>query len=129
MTVYPGSLSRLILCALLVSCSSGTIDPTAGVLNVKLNQLQGDEGAVLFTITGGPVESVESTTGVVHTAEVSANTTRVIVAGDLSLGTIARIRIGDMSQAANYSAQINQLAARSTYAPRDPTPYSLSLVP
>jgi hypothetical protein len=129
MIAHPSSLRRLILCALLVSCSSGTIGPTAGVLTVKLNPIQGDEGAVMFTVTGGPVDSIESTAAVVHTAALDANTIRVIVAGELSPGTIARIRIGDMSQAANYSATVNQVAARQTYAPRDPTSYSLTLVP
>jgi hypothetical protein len=98
-------------------------------LNVKLSSLRGDDGAVLFTIAGGPVESVEAVSGVVHTAQMDANTLRVVITGNLSAGAIARVRIADMTQASHYSAAVNQVAARSSYVPRDPGQYSISLVP
>ena len=118
----------LMLSVLLCSCSSGT-GPTSGSLNVKLSSVQGDDGAVLFTISGGPVESVEAVSGAVHSAQIDANTLRVIITGNLSADAIARVRIADMTQASRYSAAVNQVAARSSYVLRDPGHYSITLAP
>ena len=118
----------LMLSVLLFSCSSGT-GPTAGVLNVKLSSLRGDDGAVLFTISGGPVESVEAVSGAVHSAQIDANTLRVVITGNLSAGAVARVRIADVNQASRYSAAVNQVAARSSYVARDPGQYSITLAP
>ena len=118
----------LMLSVLLFSCSSGT-GPTVGVLNVKLSSLRGDDGAVLFTIVGGPVESVEAVSGAVHSAQIDANTLRVVITGNLSAGAVARVRIADVNQASRYSAAVNQVAARSSYVARDPGHYSITLAP
>lgn len=118
----------LMLSVLLFSCSSGT-GPTAGVLNVKFSSLRSDDGAVLFTVAGGPVESVEAVSGTVHRVQIDANTLRVVITGNLSAGAIARVRIADMTQAWRYTAAVNQVAARSTYVARDPGPYSITLAP
>ena len=118
----------LMLSVLLFSCSSGT-GPTAGVLNVKFSSLRSDDGAVLFTVAGGPVESVEAVSGTVRSAQIDANTLRVVITGNLSAGAIARVRIADMTQAWRYTAAVNQVAARSTYVARDPGPYSITLAP
>ena len=122
------TLRALMLSVLLFSCSSGT-GPTSGILNVQLSSLRGDDGAVLFTITGGPVESVEGVSGIVHTAQIDANTLRVVITGNLGAGAIARVRIADLTQASRYSAAVNQVAARSTYVQRDPGQYSITLAP
>jgi hypothetical protein len=98
-------------------------------LNVKLGSLRGDDGAVLFTISGGPVESVEAVSGTVRSAQIDANTLRVVITGNLSAGAIARVRIADVTQASRYSAAVSQVAARLSYVPRDPGQYSITLAP
>jgi len=118
----------LMLSVLLLSCSSGT-GPTSGILNARLSSLRGDDGAVLFTITGGPVESVDAVSGIVHSVQIDANALRVVITGNLSAGAIARVRIADLTQASRYSAAVNQVAARSTYVQRDPGQYSITLAP
>jgi len=128
MRIGPAGVCRSLLpVILLASCSSGTTGPTSGNLNLNLASLQGDEGAVLFTITGGPVESVQATSGAVYLAQIEPNTLRVVVSGNLTAGTIARVRIADLSQAGQYSVAVNQVAVRSTYAPRDPGLYHVTL--
>ena len=122
------TLRALMLSVLLFSCSSGT-GPTSGILNVQLSSLRGDDGAVLFTISGGPVESVEAVSGTVRSAQIDANTLHVVITGNLSAGEIARVRIADASQASRYSIAVNQVAARSTYVERDPGQYSITLAP
>ena len=118
----------LMLSVLLFSCSSGT-GPTSGILNARLSSLRGDDGAVLFTITGGPVESVDAVSGIVHSVQIDANALRVVITGNLSAGAIVGVRIADLTQASRYSAAVNQVAARSTYVQRDPGQYSITLAP
>jgi hypothetical protein len=111
------------------ACSDQPEEPTAGTLNVALTTPNSDDGAVLLTVTGGLVDSVESAGFVVYSAQVDPTTIRIIVIGNLAAGTIARIRIADDRQLSRYTAAINQVATRATYAQRDPAGYSLSLEP
>jgi hypothetical protein len=119
----------LILSSLILSCNNGSTGPVGGILQVHLRSAHGDDGAVLFTVTGGAVESVEAIAGTVHTAPIDANTLRVVVTGDLSSRLIARIHIPDVTQASHYSSVINDVAARNSYVVRDLSGYSISLEP
>lgn len=90
-----------------------------------------DDGAVLFTLTGGPVDSLEVANAgyALYSSRPDPNTLRVIVTGGLAAGPIARIYIADESRIPQYSATIEQIAARTTYTQRDPSGYSLKLDP
>jgi hypothetical protein len=114
---------------LLPACSGEYTGPVTAILNLTLASPQGDEGAVLFTVTGGPVDSVEAVGHGLFSARVDPTTLRVVVTGNLSSGIIARIRIPDGRQASLYSAAIGQVALRSTYAQRDPAGYTIALAP
>jgi hypothetical protein len=87
------------------------------------------DGAVLVTIAGGPVDSVEAAGYSVYLARIDPSTVRVIVAGDLTSGTIAHIHIPDHRRLSQYSATINQVAARTSYRQRSPAAYALTLTP
>jgi hypothetical protein len=114
--------------ALLAACSGGT-GPTAGTLSVSLITPHLDDGAVLLTISGGPVDSVEAAGHRVYSSQPDANTLRLILAGDLGSGTVARVHVPDTRQVARYTVLLSQVAARSTYAQRDPAHYTISLQP
>jgi hypothetical protein len=119
----------LLLSLMLTSCSGDGTGPAGGTLDVNLTSPNTDDGAILLTIAGGPVESVEAVVGATYKAKVDENTLRVVVTGNLTSGTIARLHVADMSQAARYSAAVIQVAVRSTYATREPAGYSSDLVP
>lgn len=123
------TLGAVIGLGLAVSCSHEPSGPTAGTFDVRLATPNGDDGAVLFTISGGPIEAVEPLDYRVYSARVDANTHRVIVTGDITSGPVARIRIADDRQLPRYSASVNQVAARATYVQRDPTSYVLTFAP
>jgi hypothetical protein len=123
----PLVLACLFGLAALTGCSNNT-GPTAGVLNLSLSSPHTDDGAVLLSITGGPIDSVEAVGYAVYTARIGL-TLRLIVTGDIGPGPVARIHIPDGRQASRYTAAIGQVAARETYAQRDPAPYSASLLP
>jgi hypothetical protein len=107
-------------------CSHEPSAPVSTTLEVLLETPAQDDGAALFTISGGPVDSVEAAGYDLYTARIDPNATRVIVAGDLTGGAIARIHIPDERQVLQYSVTLDQVAARG-YAQRDVASYTLSL--
>ena len=119
-------LAVLVTAVILISgCSSDSAGPVGATLEVSFATAATDDGAVLFTVSGGPVDSVEAPGHRLYSAQTSPTSLRVVVAGDLRAGTIARIHIPDGRKLSQYSATIDQVAARSSYAQRDPVSYSL----
>ena len=76
-----------------LSCSGGSTGPASGLLTLELHSPNGDDGAVMFTITGGPVDSIEAEGQSIYSASINSTTLRVVITGDLHSGTLARIRI------------------------------------
>src|SRR5688572_5360097 len=103
---------------LLAGCSNST-GPTAGILNVTVTSPHEDDGGIMLSVYGGPVDSVEAVGYAIHPV-LAADSVKMIVTGNLSSGVIARVHIPDSRQASGYTAQIQQVAARQTYAQRDP---------
>lgn len=110
----------------LSGCSNNT-GPSGAILSVTLSSPHGDDGAVLLTITGGPVDSVEAVGSAVYTARSGTGPLKLIVTGDLGGEPIARIHVPDHRHAPFYTATVLQVAARGTYAQRDPAAYRASL--
>lgn len=113
----------------LAGCSREPVGATAAILTLGLATPNSDDGAVLVTISGGPVDSVEAVGYSFYLARIDGNTLRIIITGDLRSGVIARLRVPDDRQLSQYSAAINQVAMRSTYTQRDPNTYSVTLAP
>jgi hypothetical protein len=124
-----GSLLLAGVSALVVACSHDSIEPTAGALTVNLASPNSDDGAVLFTVSGGPIDSVASPGHQIYSARLDSNTLRLIVTGELASGTLATIYLADMHLASNYTATVNQVAARGSYAQHDAASYTLTLSP
>lgn len=122
------ALGAAVGLSILPSCTEPT-GPTESTLHVTLATPDSDDGAVLFTLSGGPVDSVEGVGYSVYSARIDDNTVRVIVTGTLASGPVARIHIPDHRRISSYSAIVNQVAARTTYQQRDPSGYSLTLAP
>jgi hypothetical protein len=121
-----GLLSFITICFWLSGCSQEPSAPVSATLEVRLETPAQDDGAALFTISGGPIDSVDALGHALYTARIDANTTRIIVAGDLTAGAIARIHIVDERQVPEYSVTLHQVAARG-YSQRDVAAYALSL--
>jgi hypothetical protein len=120
----------LAVLAGLVGCSHDNLGPTAGALTVTLASPNSDDGAVLFTISGGPVDSLTVPGGErIYTSRLDSKTLRVILIGHLPAGTVARMYLPDVRLASNYSATVNQAAARTSYAQRNPAAYSVNFLP
>jgi hypothetical protein len=111
---------------MLLSCSGGVTAPTAATLNLEFSSPNDDDGAVLLTVVGGPVESVDGSGHAVYSARPDGNTLRVILTGKLSSGIIARIRIPDRDRASHYTVTIQQTATLD-HLERDPAGYTMHL--
>jgi hypothetical protein len=122
------SLAAVLSLGFLHACSDGT-GPTAGVLVLSLQSPDGDNGAVLLTLAGGSVDSIEASGLAVYTSRSDVNTLRVILTGALPQGPIARVHIPDTRVGSGYSVSVQQIAAVAGYAQRDPAAISVSLSP
>jgi hypothetical protein len=114
---------------LLIGCSGQPSAPVAATLQVSLSTPFNDDGALLFTVTGGRVDSVDAPGYTLYSSQTDPATLQVIVTGNLSPGIVAHVHIPDERVALQYSASISQVAARGTYVERDPASYRLELKP
>ena len=105
--------------------------PVPGVLNVALTTPNADDGAVLLTISGAPVVSVEAASPAyqVYSFTPDTNNVRVLVSGDIATGALLRIHVADTRRAASYRATIAQAASRTTFAQRTLSGYSFTVTP
>src|SRR4051794_26433603 len=130
--------ARLFGCSIVVlagvlgmldGCSGQPSAPVAATLQVSLSTPFNDDGALLFTVTGGRVDSVDAPGYTLYTSQADPATLQVILTGNLSPGIVAHVHIPDERVASQYSASISQVAARETYIERDPASYHLELKP
>jgi hypothetical protein len=127
MTIIRSLATGILSAFLLAGCSNNT-GPVAATLNVNISSPHHDDGALLLSVHGGPVDSVESVGFRVYSIR-AADSVKFIVTGNLGSGPIARIHIPDSRQTSRYSARISQVAVRVSYALRDPAAYSITLQP
>ncbi|NIM52496.1 MAG: hypothetical protein GTN62_14290 [Gemmatimonadales bacterium] len=104
-----------------------TTDP--GRVTVVLSTPNTNDGAVLFTLSGGVIDSLtpSSSRFTLFSVETDINTLRAIVAGDLADGAVAVFWMPDRRTIAAYSATVQQAAARSTYQQQDIGSYRLTI--
>lgn len=138
-TRYTGSVVALGLLALW-SCGGGDDgggvfepdppppepDPVPGFLNIRLTTPSADDGALMFSLAGGPMDSLQAT-GLRLFATGSGSTLSAVVVGDVAAGTVARFWVPDVADSGQYSASLQQAAARSTYQQKALAGYSLTV--
>jgi hypothetical protein len=98
----------------------------AGALSAVLTTPNTNDGAVLFSVSGGVVDSI--TPGDVSLYSGSPGSAPAIAAGTIVNGSIlAKVWIPDLTAAGNYSATVMQAAARTTYAEQATGAYRIGL--
>ncbi len=96
--------------------SDGT-GPVAGLLTVTLSTSSANTGALMFTVSGGPIDAVNATGYRTYQTAVNSTSRRIILTGDIGAGTVVQLQVPDINQAASYTAQVEQAADRTTYLP------------
>jgi hypothetical protein len=102
--------------------------PMPGPLNLRLTTPNGDDGAILFDVTGGAIDSIAREGFRVVASAPGTSPRRAIINGNLAAGTVARIWVRDVNKVGSYSATIREVAARGTYALRDLQGYRIEVV-
>lgn len=118
----------LALIGLAAGCGGGGSGPTPGALTLTLNTPNTGDGAVLFRVNGGPVDSVAGAPMVLDGSyNTVANQTRIVVAGPITDGIIAHLFVPDVGSVANYVVTMEQVAANSNFAQRSTAGYSITV--
>lgn len=105
----------------------GTEPAVSGWLEIRLTSPNSDDGGIMFTVSGGPIDSLRSDHRSFSAAADDA-TWRVLLTGRLSNGVIAGILVPDVGAAARYRPEIQQVAALESYAQRPLDGYRLQIV-
>ena len=123
-----------ILLANLYACGDGSVTgpepiplPARGWLNVQLTTPNSDDGGIVFTVAGGPIDSVRFVHDGFSTA-VSDSIWRFLATGKLSNGAIAQLLVPNVDNPSVYRPEIQEVAALITYEQRDLAGYRLQVV-
>ncbi len=120
----------IVLLALAGACSSdsGTA-PHAGALTLRLAAGGSSDGAMVLTVSGGPVTSVDAPSGFQIASNADGRGTHIMVIGNLAAGAIATINVPDLARASAYVATIEQVSDRGTFALIDAARYQVTIGP
>jgi len=87
-----------------------------------------NDGAVLFNIAGGPIDSI--TAGGPRLAGDTKSGNALLVMGSVQNGTqLALVWVPDVAKVSSYTASVVQAAARGTYALQSLSGYKISVTP
>lgn len=121
-------MNYAVLAGLIVvmGCADVAPIPAPGTLVVELVATSPDAGALVFTVSGGPVTRVVAP-GYEVTSRSDASGTHILVSGTLRTGTLVRLDVPELSRAGAYAVTVDQVADGVTFALLDPDPTILRL--
>jgi len=105
----------------------GPTGPVAGPIELVLASPNSDDGAVLLTVSGGPMDSVAAVGYTTFSAPLSGTSAKVVVVGSVVSGTVARVWVPDRSKTAQYSVTLVEVAARGSYQLRPLQGYRVTI--
>ncbi len=98
-----------------------------GFLQVLLQTPRTNDGALLITLSGGPLDSLRVSQTTLLTAPPGVNDQQLIIAGDVRAGVVLRFWVPERTNVANYRAVLNQVATRADFIQQSLTDYSLTI--
>ncbi len=98
-----------------------------GFLRVLLQTPRSNDGALLITLSGGPLDSLRVSQTTLLTAPPGVNEQQLIIAGDVRAGVVLRFWVPERANVANYRAVLDQVATRRDYIQQSLTDYSLTI--
>ncbi len=128
-------IARVLVALAIVACESEPLAPdhqTAsgpGVVALRLSMPHGGPGALMISVSGGPVDSIFAVHRDLDIAwlETGPNTYGVLVRGPLRDGLTIRLAVPDRAQAAGYLATITQAVDGASYQRLNLTGYAIAL--
>ena len=98
-----------------------------GFLRVLLQTPRSNDGALLITLSGGPLDSLRVSQTTLLTAPPGVNDQQLIIAGDVRAGVVLLFWVPERTNVANYRAVLNQVATRADFIQQSLTDYSLTI--
>lgn len=118
--------------------SGGPTDPSptptpapaqAGWLTLEFTTPRADDGAVQIALTGPSLDTLRAADSFQGIGVKTGSTTAaLVVTGTLRTGAVARVWVPDVAKANQYTATVQAVAARGTYAVRETAGYSVVVV-
>jgi hypothetical protein len=132
------SRSRWIL-AMVAALSLGAAcsnDPTSGAprpgtLTLRLTTPHADDGAMLFKVSGPPIDSATAVNPSLRlfTRRVDGSTIVGAVVGVVANGAVVTLQVPDVGAAAGYTARVLEVADRQNAVRASLTDYTLRVAP
>ncbi len=98
-----------------------------GFLRVLWQTPRSNDGALLITLSGGPLDSLRVSQTTLLTAPPGVNDQQLIIAGDVRAGVVLLFWVPERTNVANYRAVLNQVATRADFLQQSLTDYSLTI--
>ncbi len=98
-----------------------------GFLQVLLQTPRTNDGALLITLSGGPLDSLRVSQTTLLTAPPGVNDQQLIIAGDVRACVVLLFWVPERTNVANYRAVLNQVATRADFIQQSLTDYSLTI--
>lgn len=126
------ALTAVFLGAACADDSTGTGGPPhAGTLIVRLTTTHTDDGAVLFELSGPPIDSVVALSASLQLFTRRANDSTIVAAvvGVVANGAVVTLRVPDVGAAAGYTARVLEVADRQNVLRASLAGYALTVAP
>jgi len=106
-------------------------DGRAGALTVRLTTPHVDDGAVMFEVTGPPIDSVMAVNASLRlfTRRAGGATIVGVVVGVVANGTVVTLHVPDVYAAARYTATVLEVADRQDALRTSLAGYALTVIP
>lgn len=127
--------SFVIVAALSASAACAN-DPTAGATQagtvmLRLTTPHADDGAVMFEVSGPPIDTAIAVNASLQlfTQRASGSTMVGVVVGEVTDGAVVTLRVPDVGAAAGYTARVLEVADRQNALRASLTGYALTVGP
>jgi len=99
------------------ACSDAPTGVTqAGTVMLRLTTPHADDGAMMFEVSGPPIDTAVAVNGSVRlfTRRASSSTLVGVVVGAVANGAVVTLRVPDVGAAAGYTARVLEVADRQS---------------
>lgn len=103
----------------------------AGTLTLRLTTPHADDGAVLFEVSGPPIDSATAVNASLRlfTRRASGSTVVGVVVGAFTNGAVVTLRVPDVGAAPGYAARVLEVADRENALRASLSGYAITVTP
>ncbi len=109
--------------------TTGPTVPVPGTLVVSLTTPNSDDGAILFSISGGGISAptAVASSDLLFFRATGTSSLNAVVVGNIAAGPVLRFGVPDVGQVSSYTASITEVADRNNALRTSLSGYVLSI--